>query len=323
MRKLEVFGLTGDGTHLLLADPDNSAEQFVIPCDDKLRAAARRDLSRFGQLELEMSADMRPREIQSRIRAGASVEQVAATAGTTVDRIEPYAHPILLERASFATKAQSVHPLFAGVVLDQFLADTVASTLTSRGHGSTATWDAYKGEDGWVLVAIWKAGRSELRATFDYRVQAGNPVAIPRDQSAVELLDCGPRTLRAVTPAGGPSPRRQIVIDDPTMELPKLTDDILFGPTGLGVRAPKPAPVSPAATEPAPKPVAELTADDVHDAERPDPATETVCDERAGAAGPNRPQAAAQTGTDGGAARPKRHSKPVMPSWEDILLGKR
>ena len=44
-----------------------------------------------------MDSALSPREIQSRIRSGATVEEVAAEAGVGVDQVEPFAVPVLAE----------------------------------------------------------------------------------------------------------------------------------------------------------------------------------------------------------------------------------
>ncbi len=55
-----------------------------------------------------MDSQLRPREIQARIRAGASVEQVAEQAGIPHAKVERFAYPVLLERARAAEMAQAV-----------------------------------------------------------------------------------------------------------------------------------------------------------------------------------------------------------------------
>ncbi|MCL2465069.1 MAG: septation protein SepH, partial [Micrococcales bacterium] len=52
-----------------------------------------------------MDAALTPREIQARIRAGASVDELAAESGMTLAQIEPFAGPVLAERAWFASQA--------------------------------------------------------------------------------------------------------------------------------------------------------------------------------------------------------------------------
>src|SRR6195952_2421767 len=137
MRPLRVLGLAESdqqaGQSLVCEDP-TTGEQFSIACDDRLRAGARGDLSRFGQLEIEMESQLRPREIQSRIRAGATVEQVAAMAGTTAARVERFAFPVLLEPASVAERAMKARPAIDGITAGTSVGATVAATLAARGH---------------------------------------------------------------------------------------------------------------------------------------------------------------------------------------------
>ena len=98
MRELRVVGVDAGGSRVICQDVE-SGEKFTIAADERLRAAARGDLSRLGQIEIEMTSSLRPREIQSRIRAGATVAEVAAIAGVSTDKIERFAHPVLLERS--------------------------------------------------------------------------------------------------------------------------------------------------------------------------------------------------------------------------------
>ena len=93
MRALRVVGLTEDGD-VVLEDPVR-LERYTVPADERLRAAARGDLSRLGQIAIELESQLRPREIQARIRAGASVEQVATAAGVPEQKIERFAYPVL------------------------------------------------------------------------------------------------------------------------------------------------------------------------------------------------------------------------------------
>ena len=72
MQDLRLIGVQDDGEHLLLSGADG--EHYRLPLDDSLRAAARRDRPRLGQLQIEMEGGMRPREVQTLIRAGATTE---------------------------------------------------------------------------------------------------------------------------------------------------------------------------------------------------------------------------------------------------------
>ena len=101
---LTLVGLTEDKQRLVLVNA--AGEEFTLPADARLRAALRGDHARLGQLEITMDSALRPRDIQSRIRAGESPESVAAAAQTTLDRVMGYATPVLAERAHIADRAQ-------------------------------------------------------------------------------------------------------------------------------------------------------------------------------------------------------------------------
>src|SRR6476469_5392784 len=90
---LTLVGLTDDQRRLVLVS--DAGEEFTLPADARLRAALRGDHARLGQLEITMDSALRPRDIQARIRAGESPEQVAAAAQTTLDRVLGYATPVL------------------------------------------------------------------------------------------------------------------------------------------------------------------------------------------------------------------------------------
>ena len=127
MRALRVVGLTEDG-EVVLEDPVR-LERYTVQADERLRAAARGDLSRLGQIAIELESQLRPREIQARIRAGASVEQVATAAGVPEQKIERFAYPVLTERFRTADNAQRAHPMRADGPDNRTLAEVVAHTL--------------------------------------------------------------------------------------------------------------------------------------------------------------------------------------------------
>ena len=76
------------------------------------RAATARD-TQLSKLDPRLSAPLKmtPREIQSRIRGGASVAEIAAANDVPESRIESYAHPVLLERSQKAEMAKRAHPV--------------------------------------------------------------------------------------------------------------------------------------------------------------------------------------------------------------------
>ncbi|WP_029113038.1 septation protein SepH [Mycobacterium sp. URHB0044] len=205
MRELKVVGLDVDGKRIICETAD-SGDKFVLRPDERLHAALRGDSAGPSkiQIEDEVPTVLRPKDIQARIRAGASVEQVASAAGVDLARVERFAHPVLLERSRAAELATAAHPVLADGPSVLTLLETVTTALVSRGLDPEATgWDAWRNEDGrWTVQLTWKAGRSENVAHFRFTPGAHGGTATPFDDSAAELIDpnFGRPALRSVAP---------------------------------------------------------------------------------------------------------------------------
>jgi hypothetical protein len=204
MRELKVIGLDVDGKHVICEGRDPS-DKFSVRVDDRLRAALRGDRSRLGQIPMdtEVKGALRPKDIQARIRAGASVEEVATSSGMDVSKVERFAHPVLLERSRAAELATAAHPVLADGPAVNTLGETVATTLANRGLASSATtWDSWRNEDGrWTVQIAWRAGLSENVAHFRFSPGSHGGTVIALDDSATELIDpTFERQLRPVPP---------------------------------------------------------------------------------------------------------------------------
>jgi hypothetical protein len=214
MRMARPLGLTEDGASLLVVTDDG--EQIVVPVDERLTAALRGDRPRLGQLEIDMESQLRPREIQARVRAGETIESVALAAGVPVDRVEPYAAPVLAERAHVVGMA------VAGTVRRRSeaastrgLKATVAMRLLQRGLDiDEVDWDAWKRPDGrWVVQASYASGSAPHVATFLFDLQGRFSLA-DNDESRWLIEESGP--------AHGPQPGRRRAMnpdDEPTVDL--------------------------------------------------------------------------------------------------------
>ncbi|TQM81406.1 DUF3071 family protein [Saccharothrix saharensis] len=298
MRALRVIGLEDDGKSVILEDPDRG-ERFVLPADERLRAAARGDLTRLGQIEIEVESQMRPREIQARIRAGESVAQVAAAAGLPTHRVERYAYPVLLERSRTAELAQRAHPVREDGPDVQTLGEVVAHSFGLRGQDyADVSWDSWRGEDGrWVVQLHWTAGRSDNLAHWAFHPGAQGGTVTALDDGAMELMDPNPnRTLRTVRPV--------TQLARQALELEKQPEPEILA------QEPVPPPPPPPVQEPQPTP------DPVPVAEEPAPPAPTA---------PKQPAAAGKQQPPRKDPPPKRGKKnhPIVPSWEDVLLGVR
>ncbi|GAB2600842.1 septation protein SepH [Kribbella endophytica] len=190
MREARLVGLSQDGTKLVLAVAE-TGEEFAVPVDDRLRAALRGDRARLGQLEIQMESALRPRDIQARIRAGESVEAVAAVAQMPMERVMAFAGPVLAERDHVANLAQraSVRRRGGGDAPTRNLGAWVTERLRIRGvDPGAAEWDAWRREDGrWaVRVSYPVAEDDEKVAMFAY--DAPGRYAVPDDDEARWLV---------------------------------------------------------------------------------------------------------------------------------------
>ncbi|HJQ46628.1 MAG TPA: septation protein SepH [Amycolatopsis sp.] len=224
MRALRVVGLHEDGKSIVCEDPARR-ERFLLPADERLRAAARGDVTRLGQIEIELESQMRPREIQARIRAGESVEQVAESAGAPLSRVERFAYPVLLERSRTAELAQQAHPIREDGPDVRTLAEVVSYAFGVRGQDySRAEWDSWKGDDGkWVVALRWQTGRSDMAARWQFAPGAHGGTVMALDEQAEDLLDPNraPRTLRAVeAEAAAAAEPEQPAAPEPEVEEP-------------------------------------------------------------------------------------------------------
>lgn len=302
MRALRVIGLSDDGKSVICEDPARG-ERFTIPADERLRAAARGDVTRLGQIEIELESQMRPREIQARIRAGESVEQVASTAGVPAQKVERFAYPVLLERSRTAELAQRAHPVREDGPDVQTLSEVAAHAFGLRGQDySAAGWDSWRGEDGrWVVQLRWSTGRSDNRAHWAFHPGAHGGTVVALDDHARDLMDpqAASRPLRTVRPV---TELARQALDSPPGR-PSTTEP--------AEREPQPAATEPQAAEPEPAPPPA-------EPERTEPARpEPPAAER-----PAEQTAAPARKTEPTAKRGKKNH-PIVPSWEDVLLGVR
>lgn len=203
MRELTLIGLDVDGHHIICEGGD-PADKFLIRVDDRLRAAVRGERPRPEQRpDSEVRGVLRPRDIQARIRAGASVEEVAEASGMDIHKVARFANPVLLERQRAAELATAAHPVLADGPAVPTLLETVAAALAARGLSSEdTTWDAWRGDDGrWTVRMGWRAGLSENVAHFRFTPGAHGGTVTAVDEAASELIDPEfERPLRPVAP---------------------------------------------------------------------------------------------------------------------------
>ncbi|HIW94980.1 MAG TPA: DUF3071 domain-containing protein [Candidatus Corynebacterium gallistercoris] len=233
MQELKFVAAESDASSLVLRAVD-SEQDFFLPLTDELvsfvgdaaagstpspviapASASNPQLEPVGEEEDTKLArphrariKLSPREIQDRIRHGASVAELAEEADTDESRIEPYAWPILQERSRIAELARSTYPVSTEGPNELTLWEVLATALAARGENlADASWDAYQNPSRkWVAAVRWDkelAGRTSAHvAEFLLELdQPGPSLAHPANSIAGDLVD--PRfgqPVRSVTP---------------------------------------------------------------------------------------------------------------------------
>jgi hypothetical protein len=248
MRTVRLVALSEDGKHLILALDDAEGaevERFELPVDERLRAAARGDARRLGQIDVGFGAALSPRVIQSRIRAGQTPEQVAADSGAPVERIMRFAHPVLQERERVAEQAREARVRLSEgtltVNLHQFMAERVRMIGTDP---HAVAYDAHRADDGtWLVTGSWRSGEESGAACWAFDV-AGRTVT-PSDAATMDFAE-GTRLVRVVPdvphqPPAPPRGRSVAVLPEDTPAAPPVAPPVVpepIAPTGPEPRTP-------------------------------------------------------------------------------------
>lgn len=327
MRELKVIGLDSDGQCVILQDMVTD-ERFTVPADDSLRAAARGDITRLGQIEIETGTALRPREIQSKIRAGASVAEIAKASGLPASRIERFAHPVLLERSNAAHLGTKAHPLRPDGPATLTLGEVIAAAFGARGlDPETGNWDAWRPDGGqWIIQLSWQAGRSENSAHWSLHRDAHGGTVSPLDDAASELIDPNfTRALRPIThldPAI--SPVDQVLVTPTTdilLETPVTVTIDRHDPATIPNTAP-PAALPPEVAAQVEAEVAAELGEPTVDNAVPVSAEEPLPEEDDAELPHPQPDRSTRRAAER-SVKKGRKNKPTMPSWEDVLLGVR
>src|SRR4051794_29797971 len=207
MRDLTPVRLTGGGTQLVLVDGEGveyavpiarvhrvlgnarGVQEQVESATGTMSATPTRGIRKEKvdqRMDEKRESALRPRDIQSRIRAGESPEDVAAVAGTSVERIMVFAAPVLAERAHMARSAQTSSVRRSAADPSSTVRTLGASAAARLGEEGvdpeSVDWDAWRRDDGrWTLVATYHHEGEPRRARFSYD-QPGHFVTADDDE---------------------------------------------------------------------------------------------------------------------------------------------
>ena len=203
MQELRFVAVSEDGRYAVLAVPGRSA-RFTLPIDERLRAVALGQTSRLAQYEIEVESPLRPKEIQARIRAGETVEEIADAAGIAVERVRWFEAPILAERAYAADQAQLASVRRQGdATPGPRLGEIVTERLKMFGADlEDAQWDAKKlGDGSWqVQLTFISGGRLH---TAEWIFDPRRRHVLPADDNAARMSLPGTEPPLPAAPAPG------------------------------------------------------------------------------------------------------------------------
>ena len=360
MRELRAVRVSDDGKEILLTETSGmqtadtpSGPAFLLAADDRLRAMLR---PRPTTTENRPESALSPREIQSRLRAGDTAEEVAEAAGIPVARVARYEAPIAAERVRIVDEvrratAPGPHRVSPGrqlgTVVDDRLADDGLDPVLAQ-------WLARRRPDGTWLVTVdladhhaewsWDGAARRVRA-HDNGAQR---LLSPSRSSAESLIAVAQATGVTIEPARAPLPQEppaplaparavgESTVSDIAPSRPMSQRSGLVVLPGEGASAPAPAraqaagtptlddipgTASPAAQQPQ---TPEWTPGDneipgsgrVESRHEVKEPAASASDESADAESRPAEKPARQTGKSG-----KRRS--AVPAWDDIVFGAR
>jgi Protein of unknown function (DUF3071) len=319
MQELRLVAVSEDGSYAVLVVPGRSG-RFALPIDERLRTVARGQFARLAQYEIEVESPLRPKEIQDRIRAGETAEEIADAAGLPIDRIRRFEGPVLAEREFRAKEAQLATVRGGDAGPGPRLGDVVTGRLSDLGASTDELdWDSRKRPDGnWQVQLAYTIGGRMYLAEWVYDARSRH--VTPADDEAIRLcLDesqwPGPRPASkpAVTATVTPISARAAAAHQPPHpseqrgQVSRTRPAPVVSPAAAAVPAASGGPaVAQAPAGPAPQQASRGSRDSGDAAAPPSPA---AADE------PARPARPARRASGG---RSRRSS---VPSWDEIMFG--
>ncbi len=142
MIDLRLDGKTEDGNHLALVDGDGN--NYSVRISDTLRATVNQP--RLTSVPASyVTESISVKEIQRRLRAGESYEQIAREGQTTVDKIERFSGPIMQEREYILSNVRALIMRKDVHRTDLTFNDVVLAKLAPRGVDiDQVSWNTWR-----------------------------------------------------------------------------------------------------------------------------------------------------------------------------------
>src|SRR3954447_19461880 len=257
MQKLHLVGFTADSEGLIFSIRKGAKSgHFVVPVDARLLkqiadlekqrdgSASRGDEHRLTSPRLQRpESALTPREMQDRIRAGWTLDEVAAEAGVDLDWVRRFASPVLAEVGRVLDEARAMYydkPRFGLSTLP--LGASVRRNVLERGVRMTDDeledcWTAYQLDDTvWVVRFVYLSRSREQEAEWRYDLETEDLTS--RNRLAAQL---------AFVTKGRPKKATGVAPVKPAKPSPKAVNEHKAAQAARAAAAPPPAPPTRAA----------------------------------------------------------------------------
>jgi hypothetical protein len=163
---LRLTGKTPDGVHVTLADSEGN--EFTLRISDSLRASVNQQ--RLSSVPDEDEQFLSVKDIQRRLRLGESAQDIARDSGTSIEKIERFAGPILQERSFIIDQAHDVIVRRSPGEEPETLFEVVTSRLAPRDIAEEdLEWNAWRHHDGtWSLSLSYPNSDGHGDAIWEY-----------------------------------------------------------------------------------------------------------------------------------------------------------
>jgi hypothetical protein len=225
MSELRLTGKTEDGNHLALVD--NEGNNYSVRISDNLRATVNQP--RLTSVPAsDASETMSVREIQRRLRAGESFEQVAREGQITVDKVERFSGPIMQEREYILDRARELVMRKDAYRSDLTFSDVALAKLSPRGVDiDQISWNTWRLPDGiWHIELHFPNRDGSGVATWNFDMTRRALEA--SDDNGAWLLDEELAARPTATAIIHSEPTHPSRIEDPMRDIPRIAD--LFEP---------------------------------------------------------------------------------------------
>lgn len=240
MRQLQVVGVSTDGRLLLLAPSADGRATHAVELDRRLERAVRgQPLDDSGVQGESLS----PKDIQARLRSGASIEQVARDAGVPIGRVERYAGPVLSEREQVLAAARAstmARPRGNRSMLP--LGEAIEANLRSLAYArpETGEWSAYRADaGGWIVRYDVTIRGRRRRAEWAHHPATREVTALNGQAASLGLIEPGRGRETPAERSDTPPARRPAAAKVPvTKQAPvKATGRKTAGKKAIGKKA--------------------------------------------------------------------------------------